>query len=36
LWVLEGLVEGKIHNQITVPEPQKSFARLALDRMLSA
>jgi quinolinate synthase len=35
LWVLEGLVEGKIHNQITVPEPQKSFARLALDRMLS-
>jgi quinolinate synthase len=34
LWVLEGLVEGKIHNQITVPEPQKSFARLALDRML--
>jgi quinolinate synthase len=36
LWVLEGLVEGKIHNQITVPEPIKSHARLALDRMLSA
>jgi quinolinate synthase len=36
LWVLEGLVEGKIHNQITVDEPQKSFARLALDRMLTA
>ena len=35
LWVLEGLVEGKIHNQITVPEPQKSYARLALDRMLA-
>ena len=35
LWVLEGLVEGKIHNQITVPEPHKSFARLALDRMLN-
>ncbi len=34
LWVLEGLVKGTIHNQITVPEPQKSFARLALDRML--
>jgi len=34
LWVLEGLVEGKIHNQITVPEPQKSFARQALERML--
>ena len=35
LWVLEGLVEGKIHNQITVAEPQTSFARLALDRMLT-
>jgi quinolinate synthase len=35
LWVLEGLVEGQIHNRITVPEPQKSFARLALDRMLT-
>jgi quinolinate synthase len=34
LWVLEGLVEGQIHNQITVPEPVKSNARLALDRML--
>ena len=34
LWTLEGLVEGKVHNQIVVPEPQKSFARLALDRML--
>jgi len=34
LWVLEGLVEGKIHNQITVPEPEKSLARLSLDRML--
>jgi quinolinate synthase len=36
LWVLEGLVEGRVHNQITVSEPQKSFARLALDRMLTA
>ena len=35
LWVLEGLVEGQIHNQITVPEPIKSQARLALDRMLA-
>ena len=35
LWVLEGLVAGKVHNQITVAEPQKSFARLALDRMLT-
>ena len=36
LWVLEGLVEGRVHNQIMVSEPQKSFARLALDRMLTA
>jgi quinolinate synthase len=35
LWVLEGLVEGKLHNQIVVPEPDKSLARLALDRMLA-
>src|SRR5688572_12471136 len=33
LWILEGLVEGQVHNQITVPEPTKSEARLALDRM---
>jgi quinolinate synthase len=35
LWVLEGLVEGTIYNQITVDEPIKSQARLALDRMLA-
>jgi quinolinate synthase len=35
LWILEGLVEGKVHNQIVVPEPTKSLARLALDRMLA-
>jgi quinolinate synthase len=34
LWVLEGLVEGQIYNQIIVPEPTKSNAKLALDRML--
>jgi quinolinate synthase len=34
LWILEGLVEGTIHNQITVPEEQKHDAKLALDRML--
>ncbi len=34
LWALEGLVEGKIHNQIAVPEPTRSHARTALDRML--
>src|SRR5829696_2255643 len=35
LWILEGLVEGKVYNQITVSEPIKSQARLALDRMLA-
>ena len=34
LWILEGLVEGKVQNQIVVPEDQKHDARLALDRML--
>ncbi len=35
LWVLEGLLDGEVHNRIVVPEPVKSEARLALDRMLS-
>jgi quinolinate synthase len=35
LWILEGLVEGKIQNQITVPDDQKRDAKLALDRMLA-
>ena len=35
LWIMEGLVEGAVHNQIVVPEPVKSRARLALDRMLT-
>jgi quinolinate synthase len=34
LWVLEGLVEGTIHNQIVVPEETKRWAKIALDRML--
>ena len=34
LWVMEGLVEGTIHNQIIVPDDQKRQAKLALDRML--
>ena len=33
-WVLESLVEGKVVNQIKVPEHEVKFARLALDRML--
>jgi quinolinate synthase len=34
LWMLESLLAGNIQNQIVVPEPEKSQARLALDRML--
>jgi quinolinate synthase len=34
LWILEGLVAGEIHNQITVPDEQKRDAKVALDRML--
>ncbi len=35
LWVLEELVEGRVHNRITVPDEQKHWNRVALDRMLS-
>jgi len=35
LWTLENLVDGKVVNEIVVPEKTKQFARLALDRMLS-
>jgi quinolinate synthase len=35
LWILEGLVEGQIHNQIIVPDEIKADAKLALDRMLA-
>ena len=34
LWVLEGLVQGHVHNEIVVPEPTRSLAKRALDRML--
>ncbi len=34
LWVLENLLEGKVVNQIIVPEPTASEAKLALSRML--
>ena len=34
LWSLENLVEGRIENQITVPENVAVNARLALNRML--
>jgi len=35
LWTLENLVQGRIVNEIVVPEKTKQFARLALDRMLA-
>jgi quinolinate synthase len=34
LWILEGLVDGQVHNQIIVPDETKRWAKLALDRML--
>jgi quinolinate synthase len=34
LWVLEGLLEGELHNPIVVAGPTKRWARVALDRML--
>jgi quinolinate synthase len=35
LWVLEGLVDGTVHNRIVVPDEQKHWTKVALDRMLS-
>jgi quinolinate synthase len=35
LWILEELVEGRVHNRIRVPDDQKHWTKVALDRMLS-
>ena len=35
LWILEGLLAGEVHNRIVVPDAQKAWNRVALDRMLS-
>jgi quinolinate synthase len=35
LWTLEGLVAGEVHNRIIVPDNQKHWTKVALDRMLS-
>jgi quinolinate synthase len=32
---LEELVEGRVHNRIVVPDEQKHWTKVALDRMLS-
>jgi quinolinate synthase len=35
LWVLEGLLDGRVHNQIVVSAPTRHWAGVALDRMLT-
>jgi quinolinate synthase len=35
LWILEELVDGRVHNEIVVPDDQKYWTKVALDRMLS-
>ncbi len=35
-WVLEALVDGQVHNRITVPADVAEPARVALERMLAA
>jgi quinolinate synthase len=35
LWVLEGLLEGRVHNRVVVAEEQKYWVKVALDRMLA-
>jgi len=34
-WVMEQLVEGRVVNQVKVPEETAHYARIALDRMLA-
>jgi quinolinate synthase len=35
LWVLDSLVDGEVVNEIVVPDEQKKWAKIALDRMLA-
>ena len=35
LWVLDSLVDGDVVNEIVVPEHQKKWAKISLDRMLA-
>ena len=35
LWVLDSLVDGEVVNEIVVPDEQKKWANIALDRMLA-
>lgn len=34
-WALDNLSQGRVVNRVTVPEPDRTEARLALDRMLA-
>jgi len=34
LWVLDNLLDGRVKNEIVVPDETKRWARVALDRML--
>jgi quinolinate synthase len=34
-WTLENLADGNVVNQVSVPEPTRGNARIALDRMLT-
>jgi quinolinate synthase len=35
LWILDELVEGRVHNRIVVPDDRKHWTKVALERMLS-
>ena len=35
LWILEELLDGRVHNRIVVPGDQKHWNKVALERMLS-
>jgi quinolinate synthase len=35
LWIMDSLLEGKVHNRIVVPDDHKRWAKVALDRMLT-
>ncbi|HJU43118.1 MAG TPA: quinolinate synthase NadA [Vicinamibacterales bacterium] len=35
LWILDALVDGEVVNEIVVPDEQKKWAKIALDRMLA-
>ena len=34
LWIVEELIEGRVHNQIVVPDERKHWVKVALSRML--